>query len=98
MPERLYTVIGGFRWGTYCSQVTARDEVDAVYRWAEKLRIEKPIARVSGRLAKSVLQDLETLATEPLPVEGLRDVWCFVSKVGADLALCNIVLTAAKVC
>lgn len=96
MPERLYTVICEFRGGTYCSQMKARDEIDAVCRWAEKLRMDKPIPRVSGHLAKAVLQNLETIDTKPVPLVGLQGVWCFGASVGADLALCNIVLTATK--
>jgi len=97
MREHLYTVICEFRGGTYCSQVEASDEVDAVRLWAEKLQLDMPMARSSRFLAKAALRDLETFDHKPVPLDGLQGVWCFSTGVATDLALCNLVLTSARV-
>lgn len=93
MSGRLHSVICEFRGGTYVSQHLAADEIDAVRLWSAMLAREKPIPRASAHLATNALR---TLAEDlrPTPLDGLSGIWCFVTQVGEDIALCHLVLTA----
>jgi hypothetical protein len=96
MVEQLYTVVCEFRGGTYCAQVKAVDEVEAVRRWAEKMSAEKSVPRASVNLARATLRELDDLDLKPVPLDGLQGVWCFGADVGASTALCNLVLTQSS--
>jgi hypothetical protein len=89
LPSR-FTVIMDFQGGTYVSQVEARDYIEATRLWAERFAAERPVPRLSGRLAKKVLADLND-NDNPTLLDGLTDVWCFGAVVGGSLVLANIV-------
>lgn len=72
----LFTVIFEFRGGTYISQVRSEDEASALLVWARDLdpkHIQHFGAKRKEQLVKAVQ---EPLLTEPVPLEGLVNVWC----------------------
>ena len=89
MGDRRFTIVCEFRGGTYVSQLAADDERDAARRWAEYLKRERPIPRVSSYLAKSVAEEL--VGYPPVPFDGLSGVWCVTGNCGGNLMLANII-------
>ena len=87
----LYTVVCEFRGGTYVSQVRATDEVSAVRRWVERIKVEQPIPRSSTSVAKNVLRELGEFGVTALT--GLDGVWFFSAQVGRSQLIANVVLS-----
>ena len=92
MTDMLYTVVCEFHGGTYVAQVRANDEIQAVRHWADLVRTDRPIPRVSAHLARNAVRDLESHGLTPL--DGLQGVWCFTAIVGQDVALGNLILSS----
>ena len=91
MSERLFTIVCDFRGGTYVSQVDASDVRDAVRAWTDILAKERPIARASSYLAKSIAANRNEFP--PVALDGLTGVWCITGKCGGDFMLANIIET-----
>jgi hypothetical protein len=89
MADARYTIVCEFRGGTYVSQVHADDEVEAVRRWAERIKAEKPIPGASPFVARNVLRDLDDMP--PTPLRGLTSVWCLSFSVADSFGWCNVV-------
>ena len=91
----LYTIVCDFAGGTYCSQLHAESEREAVLLWSELLAAEKYIKRRSAIVARNVLDDLNYF--EPVALRGLVNIWQFPSSVGTgartDIIMINIVRT-----
>jgi len=96
MGCRKYTIVCEFRGGTYVSQVTSKDLLDAIRTWTVYLESEKPIPKVSRHLAKAVATQIGDV--EPVALAGLTGVWCITATFGGDLMLANIVETANMAC
>lgn len=95
MTGSLYTVVCQFRGGIYVSQFRAADEIETVRAWAEMLKRDRPIARVSYAIARNALADLDLYRDmPPTALEGLSDVWFHCVSCGKDGAFLNIVRTA----
>jgi hypothetical protein len=86
----LFTVILEFDGGTYVAQVRAQSERVALAKYASQLVTNAgvPNARLRRRLASELGED------EPVPVEGVQNVWCVFASIGSKSALANIVQTA----
>jgi len=93
MNDRLFTIISEFRGTTSVTQVSARDQEDAVLAWAGKLRLERPFGRASSYLAKSAEADLE--GYPPVAIKGISNVWCITGSCGGDFMLADIVETVS---
>jgi len=89
MAGRLFTIACEFRGGTYISQVRASDERDAVREWADLLRRQRPIKKVSTYIARRMSDRFDD--DPPTALEGLSGVWCLVDLCGGDLVLTNII-------
>jgi hypothetical protein len=86
----LFTVILEFNGGTYISQFRASSPQDAAVKHADH------VVRLNGMstpMNRRRLADRLSVET-PVPIEGVRKVWCCTASVGRKLALVNIVATA----
>lgn len=89
MASRRYTIVCDFRNGTYISQVVGNNVDEATQAWIELLVRDRPLGRSSTYLAKSVAKIL--VDDPPVPLNGLKDVWCVSAVCGGDLMLTNII-------
>jgi len=73
----LYTIVLEYDGGTYCDQVSARNEETAYKEWALRLR-ENPTTKHIG-------DKLELDAEDKLvPLDGLKNIWCLPLWFGFD--------------
>ncbi len=86
----LFTFILDYRGGTYIRQMAGRSLKRAIQEWAESLQ-----ASEIYRLGNSGKQDLVSALNDeqPIPIEGVQNVWCFSVVARGQLALINIVKT-----
>jgi hypothetical protein len=77
------------------SQVAAANEKEAVRAWAVNLRVERPFARASAFLAKSVEINLDSFP--PVSINGVANVWCITGSCGGDFMLADIVETVPSI-
>lgn len=89
----LYTVILDYAGGTYISQVTAPDEVEAVRSWAKVFWEENQIPKTSRYLANTVYKEVQNDWKKPVAVNAVVAVWCFTALFRGQLVLLNIVKT-----
>jgi len=93
--QRLFTVIMEFRGTTSVSQFVAADPQSAMKLWQEGLAGPNPYG-LSDSSARRLLK--AAIAQEPcdvpVPLEGLKSVWCRTVLAGGQLALLNIVKTS----
>ena len=85
---RLFTIILDYAGGTYMAYVEATDSTAALILWEQQLT---PNDLVSWRLKRSETSDL--LADDPVPIDGLQNVWCKSAAGKHGLVLVNIVAT-----
>ncbi len=80
-----------FRGGTYISQVSATDEQAAIAEWCSKIAADTPIPDASLIVAKAFdeIYGVEV----PVPLDGLRNVWCASASCADNMAFLNIVMT-----
>ncbi len=87
----LYTFILDYAGGTYVSQVSAQDSIQAVDRWIKQLDLSKDesIGELDrDRLRKEFSQEKIGL------VDGLKSVWCITVEIKDQVGIVHIVLTA----
>lgn len=89
--QYLFTMICGFRGGTYISQVFAKDEHAALGEWCARIAADAPIPDASLIVAKAFDEFYDDRA--PVPLDGLRNAWCASVVYEDDMALLNIVMT-----
>jgi hypothetical protein len=95
MPS-LYTIIAEYRGGTYCSQVTAADDVQALKHWADHCADDPELLAAFGPQGIRTLQQADWAeADRPTPLRGLVNVWCASISFRQSLCLINVVRTAA---
>ena len=86
----LFTVILEFDGGTYISQFQATSAHNAATKHVAHLigikQLSTPVNR--KRLADGLSVE------QPVPIEGVRNVWCCSASVGKRFALVNIIETA----
>lgn len=86
----LFTVILEFDGGTYISQFQASSAYAAARMHAQYLVDIKGMDTLSNRMRLA-----EHLSQErPVPIGGVRKVWCSSASLRGKLALVNIVATA----
>ena len=86
----LFTVVLEFGGGTYVSQFKAASAHAAAVKHASHLISIKGMGTPSDRqrLADRLSRE------QPVPIHGIRNVWCCSGSVGRKFALVNIVATA----
>jgi hypothetical protein len=86
----LFTFVLEYDRGTYISQCRAATVRSAVARYALHLAGNKAVSTVSvrNRLADALSGE------EPIPVDGVRNVWCCSASIGKKFALLNVVATS----
>jgi len=85
----LFTFVLEFDGGTYISQFSATSVRGAATQHASHVVSNKAVAVPVGRRLADGLS-----AEKPVPLEGVRNVWCCSTSVGKKFALLNIVATA----
>jgi hypothetical protein len=92
----LYTIIAEYKGGTYCCQVKAADEVQAMKHWAEHCATDPEL--VAAFTPLGIQQELQQTDWEkeerPAPLRGLENVWCASITLGRSLCLITVVRTA----
>jgi hypothetical protein len=87
--NRLYTIVLGYKGGTYVAQVPATSAAAALTKWLSNLKdadlSEWKITR--EELAKVLKSE------KVVPLDNCMNVWCISGSVRAGLALINIVAT-----
>lgn len=91
MDGRFFTFVCEFRGTTHITQVSARDEQEAIRVWVSIIRRERPYGRASAAVAKSA--EAGAGGSPPVPLVGLVNVWCVTGTCGGNLMLANIVET-----
>ena len=86
----LFTVVLEFGGGTYISQFKAASPHAAAVKHAAHLI---GINGMCTPLDRKRLSDRLSLE-QPVPIQGIRNVWCCSASVGRKFALVNIVATA----
>ncbi len=86
----LFTIILDYAGGTYVSQVAAASEQEALQTWIARLSTEQ----LGGYFSDEVAEVYEKGA-HLVPLTGMKGVWCGSADGPQDLALVNIVRTAA---
>jgi hypothetical protein len=94
MPE-LYTFVLDYKGGTYISQTVGESPADAATDWI-KNRLDLQVIGVKDDTVEDILRDIEFLEEHPLPITGLKNVWCLSFLADDELALVNIVKTAQQ--
>jgi hypothetical protein len=92
----LYTIIAEHRGGTYCCQVQASDEVQALKHWADHCADDPELLAAFTPQGIRVLQqaDWDDL-DRPTPLRGLVNMWCASISFSQALCLINVVRTAS---
>lgn len=87
-----FTIILDYRGGTYLKQVTAPDPRTALVSWSHLLTAGEIPGLGSQRIAHLIQQLADDAAGlyQPIPIAGLRSVWCTGLPFGG---LVNIVRT-----
>lgn len=86
----LFTFVLDYKGGTY-SQVRADSAKEAATIWAKELDT-KPIAGLRSKLVEQLQQEVEEGA--PVPLAGLKNVWCTSAHIKHEPMLINIIQTS----
>jgi hypothetical protein len=88
--RHLYTFVLEHAGGTYIAQESATNLEDAIRRWTDDFAIKSSI-----QLGATAVERLRAafVGQRPVPIEGMRDVWCISSSIGTGLVLVHIVHT-----
>ena len=81
-----YTFICDYNGGTYISQVKADFLKEAILLWAKQLEWPKLSILKRKQLDKQIDDD-------PIPLDGIENVWCVTFRIEGKLMLINIVET-----
>jgi hypothetical protein len=92
MTKSLFTVVLEIAGGTYIGQVSASDPQEAFFLWAQR-QTDSDLA--PWQLDRDELTKV-TLEMQPIPLNGLVNIWCISASVNAGLLLANIVQTAGQ--
>lgn len=92
----LFTYIVNFRGGTFISQVEAESLKDSVIAWLtaisnEPQKIEHIGPKCRAELHDQLVKDYED--NKPLPLIGLKNVWCASFNIKTGFGLVNIIQT-----
>lgn len=88
---KLFTVILEYRGGTYISQVQADDVSKVLSRWLDQISDEEFRQWMLSQLEL----DSSLRGSNPVPINGISNVWCQSALVDSHLVLINIVATAS---
>ena len=86
----VYTFVLDFRGGTYLSQVEAVDPFEAKAIWASNLDY-KNIEGIGKKTKKDLIIQVDD--EEPIPIVGLKKVWCISVLLRGHLGMVHYVQT-----
>jgi hypothetical protein len=86
----LFTIILDLAGGTYLAQVTARSAIQAIQTWA-KMAPTLGIPAIGPAFSARALKDEVFL--DPVPIKGVRNVWCTGITIRGSHGLVNIIAT-----
>ena len=89
MTDHRFTVVCEFDGGTYVSQVSGRDEREALAAWSDDLLSTRPMGDDASLIAAAVVDDPDT----PTPLAGLEGVSCWTANIDNRLVLAHIILS-----
>jgi hypothetical protein len=89
--KRMFTVICDYRGGTYISQVVAISPTDAGVKWARRHDVP-PLKKLGARQREEIVNGL-MVDDVPVPLTGLKNVWCFSPTILRHIATVNLVVT-----
>lgn len=83
-----YTFIAEFRGGTYISQYVEEDIYNALKTWVATLDTSIFPQRIIDKLQKEIIKE------KPIPITGVKNVWCSTFSPYNSFLLLNIIETA----
>lgn len=86
----LYTFIMEFAGGTYISQVNASSPKSACVRWAQELNVRE-IEGLGGKSQEMLVVEMKDV--DPIPLNGVSNVWCVRAYIRGKFPLINFVQT-----
>jgi hypothetical protein len=92
ITECLYSIVLEYLGGTYIAQVSASDEVDALFVWVRSIPGSDAVV---WRLDVAQLAQL-VRSEKAVPLDKCINAWCLAGNVGNHLALINIFKTAVN--
>jgi len=87
----LYTVILDYQDGTYISQVREDSPEQACITWLKQLDLN--MIGVIHDTHEHLLSEMISLEDKPVPLTGIKNVWCISFSFDDKFALVNIVKT-----
>jgi hypothetical protein len=87
----MYTFVLEFRGGTYVQQIYGDTLTVALAAYANELRTGVAGPPFPLQTARSVAREISDCA--PVPLKGLKSVWCNSGSVGSDYVLLTIIDT-----
>ena len=87
----LYTFVTDFAGGTYVSQCSAEDHMEAYKDWLDQLLLEEICSGVSLQVAQAFAG---SSVHDFVAVDGLVNVWCATATAEDELVLLHLIRSA----
>jgi hypothetical protein len=87
-------VLCDYRGGIYVTQVTAASPTGAAAKWAISKDVP-PLKKLKPAQRQEIVNALLT-DDVPVPLDGIKNVWCFCPTIMRHSATVNLVLTEAR--
>lgn len=74
--NKFYTFHVAFRGGIYCTQVTAQNIDESIFKWIDKIKIEKNEIKYLGKkIIEQLENEIKNPDNKPVLLVGLINIW-----------------------
>lgn len=91
MKMSLYTIILDYNGGTYISQIEENSPYKSLISWIKEIDLKN--LNVGHVRKSSIVKKIREFEEEPLPLSGIKNVWCVTFILNKKLALVHIIKT-----